>query len=86
MPITGPDPPATAIGHGALRTRNEFLRLTVATRQHLGQIRDLVAKYGRSELAAELGADAAAMVRVYNAYKAILDSDDVPGTCPDLPS
>ena len=40
----------------------------------LQQIRDLVSKYGRAELAAELGDDAAAMPTVYTKLKEAIEA------------
>ncbi len=40
----------------------------------LAEIRNLVSKYGRAELAAELGTDAAAMLTVYTKLKEAIEA------------
>ena len=80
--IVKPGTPAEA---AAVVVRAQAVRLVLATRMHLNNIRTEVGKVGRANVAAALGAaDAAELAAFYNKAKAMLAA--VGETVEDLPA
>ena len=84
------DPPAppdalTAVD-GAKRLRRKFIDIVYNINGGLKDIRAIVNQFGRSALAAELGADATPMQTLYTTLKDTLESVEVGMTVDDLPT
>ena len=76
--------PATEIERDAGKVKSIVTKLVRDTSRALKECRDVV-KGQKSELNTELGDDAAALLTVYSAYKAILESTEIGWTVADLP-
>ena len=69
--VPRPEPTITDVANGI---REHLASVISLTDLRLLQIRNLVRQYGRSNIAAELGADAAAMLTVYTKLKEAVET------------
>jgi len=78
--------PEPSVANGANRLRQQMSGMVSQMTSSLQNVRRIVDKFGRAELAAELGEDdAAELLTIYNAVKAVVNdvSDEAVA---DLPS
>lgn len=71
---------------GAQSIRMSLIQATNVMESSLAQIRFVVDRYGRQEIASALGADAAELKTVYDKLKSCLESVDSSRQIVDLPS
>ena len=81
-----PSAPGPDVADGARQIRQILLRLVNQTDNGLSRIREIVNTHTRTALATELGADAPALLTVYNNLKDMLEDASVGRTIDDLPS
>ena len=82
------DVPAAAeptAADGARQVRQVLNRAVNQIEQSLKRVREVVSQFGRSDLAAELGDDAPAMLAVYQALKTAVEDESVGKQVDDLP-
>lgn len=85
MAITDiPAPPAKTTTDGALQIRRKLVSAVDAIERELADIRRIITIYGRTELQAELGDDAADLAALYGALKNAAETGGK--TIPAIPS
>lgn len=71
---------------GARRIRQTLFHTVTQMEQGLAQVRQVINRHGKSEIAAALGDDAAQLQQVYNKIKAAIVDLDSSREVPDLPA
>ena len=89
MPIidtgTVPAEAAQTPAEGAYEIRQIFARQNQQLKRQLTRVNGVVGLHSRSSIAAELGADAAELLALYNSAKAHAELGDAAYTVDDLP-
>ena len=70
---------------GARRIRQTLFHTVTQMEQGLAQVRRVVERHGKAEIAAELGGDAAELATVYQKLKACINDIDASRQIDDLP-
>lgn len=78
--------PTRTIADGANEIRRALAQATNQVDRSLARVRAITTEFGRSNLATELAPDGAELLTLYNALKAVLESDEVGKTVDALPS